>query len=114
MSQTVRVDHEWGVIEWLVGAEVGNSGELSVARVDLPAGNETNLHAHDNCEESVYVVQGIVECSVGGAAVKLGPGDVAMVRRGEVHRIRNNSSEPAELLLSYSSARREFRLVLDA
>ena len=114
MSRSVRVEHEWGVIEWLAGAAVGNSAELSVARVALPAGNETDLHAHDNCEESVYVVRGAVECTSGSRAVKLGRGDLAMVMRGEAHRIRNNSSEPAELILSYSSERREFRVVVGA
>ena len=114
MSQTVRMEYEWGVIDWLAGAEVGNSAELSVARVALPAGNETDLHAHDNCEESVYVVRGDVECTSGGIAVKLGQGDLAMVVRGEAHRIRNDSSEPAELLLSYSSERRDFRVVVEA
>ena len=114
MSQAVRVDYEWGVIEWLAGAEVGNAGELSVARMALPAGNETDLHTHDNCEESVYVVQGNVECTVGGVQVALGQRGQAMVMRGEAHRIRNCGSEPAELVLSYSSAQREFRLVPDA
>lgn len=114
MSQTVRIEYQWGVIEWLAGSEVGNSGELSVARLELPAGNETDLHSHDNCEESVYVVQGNVECKAGGAAADLGPGDLTVVKRGDAHRIRNSGSDPAEVLLSYSSPQREFRLVQDA
>jgi len=114
MTQTadkiVRNEFSWGVIEWLAGAEVGNSRELSLARMSLPAGNATDVHIHGNCEESVYVVRGRVECTADGAAVTLAQGEQTVVPRGAVHRLRNAGSGPAEIILSYSSAAREFKL----
>lgn len=114
MAQTagkpVRNEFPWGLIEWLAGAEVGNSRELSLARMSLPVGNATDVHSHGNCEESVYVVRGSVECTAGGAAVTLAQGEQTVVPRGAVHRLRNAGAGPAETILSYSSAAREFKL----
>jgi len=111
---TVRNEFPWGVIEWLAGAEVGNSRELSLARMTLAAGSANDLHTHDNCEESVYIVRGRVECVVGGQGTLLDPGQSTIVPRGAVHLLRNAGEGPAEIILSHSSAAREFRLAAGA
>ncbi len=109
-QKMVRNEFPWGVIEWLAGAEVGNSRELSLARMSLPPGNATDTHVHANCEESVYVVRGRVECVYGGEAKLLSAGELTVVPRGAVHRLKNAGGEPAEIILSYSSSAREFKL----
>ena len=109
-SRIVRNEFPWGVIEWLAGAGVGNSKELSIARVTLPPGKATDTHVHGNCEESVYVTRGRVECTSAGRPALLLAGELTVVPRGAVHRLRNAGAEPAEVLLSYSSSAREFKL----
>ena len=69
-SRIVRNEFPWGVIEWLAGGEVGNSKELSIARVTLPLGKATDTHVHGNCEESVYVTHGRVECTSAGRSAR--------------------------------------------
>lgn len=113
MSAVVRTEFSWGTIEWLAGADVGNSNELSLARMSLQPGKANDLHRHGNCEESVYVVSGTIECMAGDAAVTLAPGENTVVPRDAEHLLRNVGNEPAELLLSYSSAEREFSLADD-
>ncbi|MFT7475320.1 MAG: mannose-6-phosphate isomerase-like protein (cupin superfamily) [Verrucomicrobiales bacterium] len=110
MTNSVRAEFAWGVIEWMAGAGVGNSQELSIARMWLPSGNETDAHAHDNCEESVYVLSGELECVTDGASVRITRGEHTMVPRGAVHRLRSVGADQAEVLLSYSSADRAFRV----
>ncbi|MBI4255952.1 MAG: cupin domain-containing protein [Candidatus Rokubacteria bacterium] len=109
-SRIVRNEFPWGVIEWLAGGEVGNSTELSLARVSLPPGKVTDTHVHGNCEESVYVTRGRVECTAGGRSALLSAGELTVVPRGAVHGLRNAGAEPAEVILSYSSPAREFKL----
>jgi len=109
-SRIVRNEFPWGVIEWLAGGEVGNSEELSIARMALPPGKATDTHVHANCEESVYVTRGRVECTSDGRSALLSAGELLVVPRGAVHGLRNPGAEPAELLLSYSSSAREFKL----
>jgi mannose-6-phosphate isomerase-like protein (cupin superfamily) len=107
---TIRNEFEWGSIEWLANSEVGNSEELSLARLQLHPGMATETHIHANCEESIYVLRGSVECRFGAQCALLGPGERSVVPRGAVHAIRNAGSDPAEVLLGYSSATREFAL----
>ncbi|HVB49872.1 MAG TPA: cupin domain-containing protein [Burkholderiales bacterium] len=109
-NATIRNQFEWGSIEWLANGEVGNSKELSLARMLLRPGMATDTHIHANCEESIYVVRGTVQCRRGAQRVVLGAGDRSVVPRGAVHAIRNTGSEPAEIVLCYSSAAREFAL----
>jgi len=109
-SRIVRHEFPWGVIEWLAGGEIGNSQELSLARVSLPPGKATDTHVHGNCEESVYVTRGRVECVSNGRSALLSAGELTVVPRGAVHGLRNAGAEPAEVILSYSSCAREFTL----
>ena len=109
-GRIVRHEFPWGVIEWLAGGEVGNSKELSLARVSLTPGKATDTHVHGNCEESVYVTRGRVECTSAGRSALLSAGELTVVPRGAVHGLRNAGAEPAEVILSYSSNAREFKL----
>jgi len=109
-QRIVRHEFPWGVIEWLASGEVGNSKELSLARLSLPAGKATDTHLHSNCEESVYVTRGRIECLADGRRTLLVTGDQLTVARGAPHGLRNVGTEPAEIILSYSSSAREFAL----
>ncbi len=107
---TIRNEFEWGSIEWLVSGEVGNSREMSLARMLLRPGMATDTHVHANCEESIYVVRGKVQCRLGAEQAALAAGERSVVPRGAVHAIRNVGSDPAEIVLCYSSPAREFAL----
>ena len=106
----VRHEFDWGAIEWLAGAEVGNSTELALARLRVEPGKSGDTHVHRNCEESIYVVDGEVECGIGDRRIRMSAGACAVVPRGAVHTIRCVSTVPAELLLGYSAAAREYAL----
>lgn len=110
MYTTVSNEFSWGVIDWLAGAEVGNSSELSLAKMSLLAGCETDTHLHDNCEEAVYVISGAIDCVADRSTHPLMAGDHMVVPRGVLHQLRNSGGGPAELVLSYSSATRNFTL----
>ena len=58
--KSIKNEFPWGTIEWLANDEVGNSRELSLARMTLPPAKATDTHIHANCEESIYVVRGEV------------------------------------------------------
>jgi mannose-6-phosphate isomerase-like protein (cupin superfamily) len=106
----VRHEFPWGAIEWLAGADVGNSAELGLARLRVQPGRSGETHVHRNCEESIYVLAGEVECAIGDRRLRMSPGACAVVPRGAVHTIRCVGATPAELLLGYSSAAREYAL----
>lgn len=106
----VKNQFAWGTIEWLAGGEVGNARELSLARLVIEPGKSGDTHVHANCEESIYVIRGEVACRIGESTETLCAGRHAVVPRGAVHSIRNTGAAPAELVLGYSAAVREFTL----
>jgi mannose-6-phosphate isomerase-like protein (cupin superfamily) len=106
----VRHEFDWGAIEWLAGAEVGNSTELALARLRVEPGKSGDTHVHRNCEESIYVVDGEIECGIGERRIHMSAGACAVVPRGAVHTIRCVGTVPAELLLGYSAAQRDYAL----
>ena len=108
--KSIKNEFPWGTIEWLANDEVGNSRELSLARMTLPPAKATDTHIHANCEESIYVVRGEVECRIGEQSVRMTAGGLSVVPKGAVHAIRNVGQAPAEIILSYSSAARAFEL----
>jgi len=110
MDRHVRNEFPWGSIDWLAGGEVGNSRELSLARLVIDPGKSGDTHVHANCEESIYVIRGEVECRVGAEVATLGAGACVVVPRGHVHSITNPGASPAELVLGYSAALRDFAL----
>lgn len=113
MSPVVRNEFPWGSIDWLVGGELGNSRELSMARLVVNPGKAGDTHVHGNCEESIYVIRGEVECRIGDRVVRLETGGHSVVPRGIVHSIKNAAASRAELVLSYSAAVREYALAED-
>lgn len=106
----VRNEFPWGSIDWLIGGEIGNSRELSLARLVIHPGQSGDTHRHANCEESIYVLRGEVQCRIGDALQTLAAGAHAVVPRGSVHTISNAGTTAAEVLLGYSAAVREFAL----
>ena len=104
----MREEFPWGSIEWLAGSEVGSGVELSLARLIIDPGKAGDVHMHANCEESIYVVAGTVQCRIDGELASLGAGACAVVPRGRVHSIANAGASPAELILGYSAAARDY------
>jgi len=104
----MREQFPWGSIEWLAGSEVGNSRELSLARLLIDPGKAGDAHMHANCEESVYVVAGTVQCRIGAELAALAAGACVVIPRGRVHSIANVGASPAELILGYSAAARDY------
>jgi len=61
-------------------------------RARLPAGQTTEPHTHEDCEEFYYFLKGRGEVVVGNQIVPIEPDDVVCIAPGEEHVVRNTSS----------------------
>jgi quercetin dioxygenase-like cupin family protein len=69
--------------------------ELTVARGQrLPA----PAHSHDQYEETIYGVDGVMSWTVDGTKIDVGPGQALCIPRGAVHRFDNNSTQDVKCL----------------
>lgn len=64
---------------------------------ELGSGGEIAPHLH-SFEESVYILEGRLEATLGEASTALGPGDFGVIKVGVLHAWRNAGTEPAKWL----------------
>jgi len=108
-ARSGRIDEPWGSLLWLAGAKIGNARGLTLGRVVIEVGAANPRHAHDGCEEALYLMAGELEHSVGPEMVTLRAGDTLVVPAGLMHNARSVGDVDADMIVAYSSAERDFR-----
>jgi mannose-6-phosphate isomerase-like protein (cupin superfamily) len=106
----LRLEHfRWGTVDWLASSSLGNSVELSVARMYVEPGMGTAWHHHPHCEEAVVVLKGAIHCVIDDRLFELQTSGSLVIPRDTAHSISNVGSERAVLLVSYSTANRVYQ-----
>src|SRR6188768_1506090 len=100
MSTSTREEIKVGelAIRFLVEGDE-SAGSVSVFEFDVPAGTRVAAaHSHDDYEETIYGLEGVLTWTVEGTPIEVGPGDVLLIPRGAVHQFDNTSGEGARAL----------------
>ena len=106
-----HLEHDWGNLDWLAGAPLGNSENMTIGRCVIKAGKSNPLHSHPNCEEILVLVQGRIAHTIEeGCEVEMNPGDVITIPPMLPHKARNIGTEDAVMFIAFSSAHRQFQL----
>jgi quercetin dioxygenase-like cupin family protein len=108
------------VIRFLLeGAASG--GSVAVFEFDIPAGARVPAaHSHNDYEETIYGVEGVLTWTVDGRQIDVGPGEVLCIPRGAVHRFDNAQAVKAKMLAIVSPGVlgpdyfREIRAIVEA
>jgi quercetin dioxygenase-like cupin family protein len=102
-DETIRVGPL--VIRFLLTAEQSN-GSVAIFELTVPAAQRlpAPAHSHDQYEETIYGLDGVVTWTVDGNPIDLGPGQALCIPRGAVHRFDNNGSQDAKSLCVISPA----------
>ena len=61
--------------------------QVLLCRVEYDAGKQVPLHAHEDTEQVMYIVDGQVEVTVEGETQTMRSGDVAVITRGLEHSL---------------------------
>jgi mannose-6-phosphate isomerase-like protein (cupin superfamily) len=78
-------------------------GDYGLFRWDMPASPSGPApHFHRTMSEAFFVLQGTVRLTDGAGTVETGPGDFLYVPAGGVHGFRNESGEPASMLILFA------------
>jgi quercetin dioxygenase-like cupin family protein len=75
--------------EWLCRADVVPNTDLLMVRANMEPGRSHPFHTHPNREEIIYVLSGRAEQWIGSQHRILGPGEMLLVPKGEVHGTYN-------------------------
>ena len=99
---------DWGSLTWLASKELTGSEKLTVGRVVIRKGEHNPRHAHDNCQEILYLLAGRLKHEVGGEWVTLEPGDTLVVDAGVPHHAKSVGDVDADMIVVYDAGERHF------
>ena len=88
-AEKIDVVSPWTVEEWLSRSDVVPNRELLMVRANMEAGRCHPFHTHPTREEIIYILSGRAEQWINGEYRILGPGEMVLVQKGEVHGTYN-------------------------
>src|SRR4051794_35170861 len=85
-------------IRFLLDGE-DTAGRMAMHEFVVPAGAKVPAaHYHEQVDEAIYGLEGILTFTVDGRSMQIGPGDRCFVPRGVVHHFINAGFEPTRAL----------------
>lgn len=109
-AEAARRHESWGNLLWLAGRKQGNATGVTLGRVLIKKGESNPCHAHFNCEEVLYLMAGELIHTVGPDSVRLRAGDTLTIPAGMFHNASSVGDVDADMIVTYSSADRDFVL----
>lgn len=102
------VEDGGGEAVWAMGVRVtvkvrsgDTAGAYSVFEDVVPPGGGPPPHTHSREDETMYVLEGELEATLGGGTQTVRAGTFVHMPRGVPHSFKNVSDKPARLLMSY-------------
>jgi quercetin dioxygenase-like cupin family protein len=85
-------------IRFLLDAE-DTGGEMAMFEFLVAPGAKVPVaHYHEQFDEAIYGLEGVLSWTLDGQAMEIGPGDRCFVRRGAVHHFINHGAAPTRTL----------------
>lgn len=103
-----RVDFHWGSMWWFGSRDLGNTTGVTMGLMTMKPGATNDRHFHPNCEEVLYVQQGLLEHRIAESVVRQQPGEFLTIPVNTPHSTTNIGEGEAELIIAFSSGAREF------
>ena len=90
-----------------------SSGSVAAFEIIVPGAQRlaAPAHSHDQYEETIYGIDGVLTWTVNGKQIDVGPGQALCIPRGAVHRFDNNGSQGCEGALRHHAGRHRSRSI---
>ncbi len=95
-------------MQWLMDDKVDDRAGASLAKMTVAIGVTSEKHHHTNCTETIHVLDGQIEQSIGSKIQTLSVGDTCLIPMGTSHQTRNIGNKPAIMMIAYSSGTRDY------
>lgn len=74
-------------------------GQFCMLEFQSPPGRSTPLHSHDREEETIHMLTGYLDVTLGSEHITLGPGDTLLIPRHVAHRLSTQAAEGADYIV---------------
>lgn len=88
-AEKVDFQSPWTLEEWFCRSDIVPNQDLLMVRANMDAGRSHPFHTHPTREEIIYILSGRAEQWIGKEYRILGPGEMVLVPKGEVHGTYN-------------------------
>ncbi len=112
-ADKIDIVSPWTVEEWLSRSDIVPNQELLMVRANMEAGRSHPFHTHPTREEIIYILSGRAEQWINGDYRVLGPGEMILVPKGEIHGTYNPFRERLVFLAILSPANAPDPAVVD-
>lgn len=87
------------IVRFLITGD-NSTGTIAAFELFVPSAQRlmAPAHSHDQYEETIYGITGVLTWTVDGKQIDVGPGQALCIPRGAIHRFDNNGSQDAEAL----------------
>jgi len=103
----------WTLEEWLCRSDVVPNEDLLMVRANMEAGRSHPFHTHPTREEIIYILSGRAEQWIGREHRVLGPGEMVLIPKGEVHGTYNPFRERLVFLAILAPAKAAEPAIVD-
>ena len=86
-------------VRFLVAGEDSN-GSVGIFELTVPGAQRlaAPAHSHDQYEETIYGIDGVLTWTVDGNPIDVGPGQALCIPRGAIHRFDNHGMQDVKAL----------------
>jgi quercetin dioxygenase-like cupin family protein len=86
-------------VRFLITGETSN-GSIAAFELTVPGAQRLMgpAHSHDQYEETIYGIDGVLTWTVEGKPIDVGPGQALCIPRGAIHRFDNNGTGQVKAL----------------
>jgi len=100
-------NYDWGTLQWLCNDAISPGSQQTVGICHIHPGMKNPIHYHPNCEEILYVIEGVGRHSFNGEFVELRAGSTARIPIGVKHNFENIGDQVLICLIVFSSGKRQ-------
>ena len=100
-SKSASQEYDAGKIKF-IASNKETGGKFSLVELTEMPGYKTAWHQHNNCEESFYVLEGILTIKIAGRTRRLPAGSYVFIPRGTPHGQGNFTDKPVRLLTTFA------------
>jgi uncharacterized cupin superfamily protein len=97
----------WGSIQWLANYAMMPEATITFGFVQIVPGSKNPRHYHPNSDEVLYLLEGVLDHSLGAEVHRLLPGMAIHIPLGVEHVAINRSEQGARMVVAYSTGDRQ-------
>jgi quercetin dioxygenase-like cupin family protein len=108
MGNSPTENYGQATIHWLASKAASGARELTFGITSIQPGGGSPLHRHPNCEEVLHMLRGEIDQVVEGTEnLRMKAGDTITIPKNVKHCAINVGTEPAEMIVVFSSPERQ-------